>query len=100
MKDMMNSIPGKRKEENRMNNLLIATGHYIEVSGHNKSGNPYEVIILINEPNDVDNEKLIQATTIIEEMIGDKNRTEAPWNDISIKLDTIFPYGTDFEFRR
>ena len=79
-----------------MNKMKIATGHYINIYGKNGK----DVYIIINEPNDVTNEMLIQATSYLENELEHRNLNEVGWNLITDKLEDIFPYGTHIVVRR
>ena len=71
-----------------MDRLHIATGSYINLW---KDG--VDVYLIINEANDVDDEKILKATTYLEDVLSHKNLKEVGWNLITEKLEDIFPYG-------
>lgn len=78
-----------------MERLHIATGSYINVW---KDG--VDIYFIINEANDVDNDKILEATTLLENALEHRNLQEVGWNNISTELEGIFPCGVHIVKRR
>ena len=78
-----------------MERLHITSGHYINVC---KDG--VDIYFIINEANDVDNDKILEATTYIENYLAHKNLREVGFNIITTKLEDIFPYCVHIVKRR
>lgn len=72
-----------------MNDLNIATGSYI-----NLWKDSTDIYLIINEPNDVDDDKILCATTYLENTLKGKDLNNVSWNNIKTVLEGIFPYGT------
>ena len=72
-----------------MRDFDMATGSYINIW---KDG--ADIYLIINEPNDVDDDKLLCATTYLENALKGKDLNKVPWNNIKTALEGIFPYGT------
>ncbi len=78
-----------------MERLHIATGSYINIW---KDG--VDVYLIVNEANDVDSDKIIKATTLLENILEHKNLQEVGWNNITTELEDIFPCGVHIVKRR
>ena len=78
-----------------MERLHIATGSYINVW---KDG--VDIYFIINEANDVNDDKIIKATTLLENVLEHRNLKEVGWNAIIVELENIFSCGVHIVKRR
>ena len=79
-----------------MNEIKIATGHYINIF----DWNGMDIYVIINEANDVDDDKILCATTYLENTLRNRELTDVPWGNIKTVLGGTFPYGTHIVFGR
>lgn len=77
-----------------MERLQITIGTYINIY---KGGE--DIYLIINEANDVDNAKILEATTYLEDVLEYRLK-ETKWDLITAKLENIFPYGVHIVRRR
>ena len=78
-----------------MERLRMTTGSYINIY---KDG--VDIYFIVHEANDVDNDKILEATTYLENLLEHRNLNEVGWNNITTELESIFPYGVHIVKRR
>ena len=70
-----------------MQKLIISTGAYINLM------KDLDMYLIVNEPNTVNDDLILKATTYLEDYLKEKQLIDIDWNIIEQNLEKIFPEG-------
>lgn len=70
-----------------MQKLIISTGAYINLM------KDLDMYVIVNEPNTVNDDLILKATTYLEDYLEGKQLINIDWNIIEQNLEDIFPDG-------